>query len=56
MANTIIGLGVKKATNKNNPNKEIEKLKKELTKKDEEIKKLTDENAELKKQLESPQK
>lgn len=40
---TVIGLGSKK------PTSELEELKKELSKKDSEIKKLSEENASLKK-------
>lgn len=42
---TVIGLGAKKPTN------ELEELKKELSKKDGEIKKLSEENASLKKKI-----
>lgn len=47
---TVIGLGTKKPTN------ELEKCKKEISKKDSEIKKLSEENASLKKKIDELEK
>ena len=47
---TVIGLGTKK------PTSELEELKKELSKKDSEIKKLSEENASLNKKIDELEK